>query len=59
MSPTGDRIADIAAANRVAGFSKAPVGYTWHHHQNVGLMQLVETKVHSQFLHTGGFSVGR
>lgn len=29
-------------------------GYTWHHSEIPGKMQLVETKVHVQSGHTGG-----
>ncbi|SFX82559.1 DNase/tRNase domain of colicin-like bacteriocin [Thermoactinomyces sp. DSM 45891] len=31
-----------------------PVGYTWHHNQSEGRMQLVESKVHGAVRHTGG-----
>ncbi len=34
-----------------------PSGYTWHHHQESGKMQLVETKKHSVSGHTGGKSI--
>ena len=56
---TGSRFGDVVAANQAAGFSTTPLDYTWHHHQDPGLMQVVETEVHSQFWHTGGFSIGR
>jgi titin len=56
---TGTRPGDFAAANRAAGFARTPRGYTWHHHEDTGLMQLVRTDVHSQFWHSGGFSLGR
>jgi hypothetical protein len=49
---------DEAAANAAAGFDETPIGYTWHHNENVGLMQLIEEDVHSSFPHTGGFSLG-
>lgn len=51
------RDADFAAANAKAGYKSTPKGYTWHHHQDFGRMQLVESKVHSQTGHTGGFSL--
>jgi hypothetical protein len=57
IKPTGNRVADFAAANKAAGYSSTPKGYTWHHHQTTGRMQLVETGVHSQTGHTGGFSL--
>ncbi|MEM7548053.1 MAG: HNH endonuclease [Bacteroidota bacterium] len=31
--------------------------FTWHHHQTTGRMQLVNSKIHSQTGHTGGFSL--
>lgn len=54
---TGSRSADELAANKAAGYTKTPAGYTWHHHQELGLMQLVDADVHGAFAHTGGVSV--
>ena len=34
-----------------------PKAYTWHHHQDAGVMQLVDRKIHRQTMHTGGFSI--
>ena len=34
-----------------------PEGFTWHHNEEQGLMQLVETAVHAQTGHTGGMSI--
>ena len=34
-----------------------PKAYTWHHHQDEGVMQLVDRKIHRQTGHTGGFSI--
>lgn len=34
-----------------------PSKYTWHHHQDRGVLQLVETKIHSNAKHVGGFSI--
>lgn len=31
-----------------------PDGYTWHHHEDTGKMQLVDSKTHNQTGHTGG-----
>jgi len=28
--------------------------YTWHHHQDTGRMQLIETRIHTQTGHIGG-----
>ena len=36
---------------------KTPDGYTWHHHQNRGVMQLVNSKIHQQTGHTGGRAI--
>lgn len=55
IKPTGSRSGDFAAANKAAGYASTPKGYTWHHHQSKGKMQLVETKIHSKTGHTGGF----
>ncbi|MFV0505588.1 MAG: HNH endonuclease, partial [Bacteroidales bacterium] len=57
IKPTGTRVGDFAAANSIAGYSSTPKGYTWHHHQTMGRMQLVRTTVHLQTGHTGGFSL--
>lgn len=32
-----------------------PEGFTWHHHQEVGKMQLVDTETHSHNRHDAGF----
>ena len=34
-----------------------PDGYTWHHHQEPGKMQLVDQKTHNATAHTGGYSL--
>jgi hypothetical protein len=31
--------------------------YTWHHHQDVGRMQLVPRKIHADTGHVGGFDM--
>lgn len=36
---------------------KIPSKYTWHHHQNKGLLQLVDYDIHSKVRHDGGFSI--
>ncbi len=33
---------------------KTPEKYTWHHHQNPGRMELVDSEIHSKTGHTGG-----
>jgi RHS repeat-associated protein len=57
ITPTGSRGGDFAAANRAAGYQSTPRGYTWHHHQQYGRMQLVDSTIHHQTGHTGGFSL--
>jgi hypothetical protein len=34
-----------------------PEGFTWHHHQEAGVMQLIDTEIHEKTGHTGGKSV--
>jgi hypothetical protein len=57
----GSRGRDFTEANRVAGFSATPEGYTWHHanynpRTGFGDMQLVRFDVHSVTPHAGGVS---
>ncbi|WP_083445825.1 HNH endonuclease [Gallaecimonas pentaromativorans] len=37
--------------------SKAPDGFVWHHHQDVGRMQLVRADLHDSFRHSGGMAI--
>jgi RHS repeat-associated protein len=58
ITPTGNKIKDFAAANAKAGYTNGtPKGYTWHHHQDNGRMQLVDYYIHRDTGHTGGFSL--
>lgn len=57
ITPTGNRAKDFREANRAAGYAETPEGYTWHHHQDRGRMQLVERNVHRRTGHTGGFTL--
>ena len=34
-----------------------PDGYTWHHNEELGKMQLVDSDIHSQTRHTGGRNI--
>ncbi|MGR7976592.1 T7SS effector LXG polymorphic toxin [Bacillus velezensis] len=36
---------------------KKPKGFTWHHHQNEGIMQLVDADIHGKTGHTGGRNI--
>lgn len=58
-SKSTHRNADEAAANLAAGFAETPDGYTWHHHEEIGKMQLVASDVHSIFSHKGGFALNK
>lgn len=57
IKPTGNRGKDFIAANKAAGYKSTPEGYTWHHHQTTGRMQLVNYEVHRKTGHTGGFAL--
>ncbi|SMO95181.1 HNH endonuclease [Melghirimyces algeriensis] len=35
----------------------SPEGYTWHHHQDTGRMQLIPRDVHQRARHTGGHAI--
>lgn len=37
--------------------TKAPPGFVWHHHQDVGRMQLVNKAAHDEHRHTGGMAI--
>lgn len=37
--------------------NKIPNGYTWHHNQKEGLMQIVSREIHEATRHTGGMSL--
>jgi hypothetical protein len=36
---------------------ETPDGYTWHHHQEPGKMQLVDSAIHRNTRHTGGYAL--
>ena len=55
----GSRTLGEITANAAARFNKTPLGYTWHHNEDVGLMELIEEEVHGSFPHTGGFSINQ
>lgn len=37
--------------------SETPSGMTWHHHENTGVMQLVDRELHRKTGHTGGKAI--
>lgn len=57
IQPTGSHKGDAAAANEACGLERTPPGYSWHHHEETGRMQLVPSEVHGAVGHTGGFSM--
>lgn len=57
--PCGTYEGDFAAANSIAGLGKTPKDCTWHHHEDLGVMQLVSTKAHNAERHTGGLAIWR
>jgi hypothetical protein len=54
ISLTGSRAKDDVLANAAAGIKEKPKNYTWHHHQETGLMQLIPKDLHKAATHTGG-----
>lgn len=36
---------------------KTPLKFIWHHHQDEGVMKLVDRKIHEKVSHNGGFSI--
>lgn len=36
---------------------ETPSGYTWHHHQDAGVLQLVDAELHSKTHHVGGYTI--
>jgi hypothetical protein len=60
----GTREEDFAAANNMVGLGKTPsfsnapnIDCVWHHHEELGRMQLVKRKAHESQPHTGGVKV--
>jgi hypothetical protein len=56
---TGNSPVDFAEANKVAGFTNTPTGYTWHHSTDMETMMLVPTEVNNRIPHTGGAANAR
>ncbi|MBP2097995.1 HNH endonuclease [Enterococcus rivorum] len=52
-------LASKFTAEELAIFKKGgvPENYTWHHHQDTGVMELVDSLIHGKTGHTGGFSI--
>ncbi len=54
---SGSRAVDVTRANANLGLPHTPEGFVWHHHQQVGRMQLVPADLHSAVRHSGGIAV--
>ena len=56
------RNVDFARVDSAVGYgpeNPRPEGYTWHHHQDSGYMQLVPSDIHDAVRHSGGISTNR
>lgn len=53
------RLAKKFTKKEISEFKKGnlPDKYTWHHHQDKGVLQLVDRKIHAEVRHNGGFSI--
>ncbi len=53
------RLASKFSKRDIASFKqgKLPSKYTWHHHQDKGVLQLVDSDIHSKVRHNGGFAI--
>ncbi|WP_392563594.1 HNH endonuclease [Orbus wheelerorum] len=54
---SGNRNKDIQVFLEKTGLDEIPSGYTLHHSQPNGIVQLVETAIHREFTHIGGHSL--
>jgi len=36
---------------------QTPTGFTWHHHQDAGVLQLVDEEIHAKTYHIGGYTI--
>ncbi len=54
---TGNRDRDEREANKRAGLSVTPDGYTWHHHQDGKTLLLVPFMLHFAVRHAGGVAL--
>ena len=55
-----DRDFDFRKADNLVGLTKQKrknLGLVWHHHQELGVMQLVSTEAHNAAVHTGSVSI--
>lgn len=56
---TSVRIRSKFTKQDIKKFSKGetPSKYTWHHHQDAGVLELVDYDIHSKTSHIGGYSI--
>ncbi|MFI7024750.1 HNH endonuclease [Micromonospora sp. NPDC049900] len=54
---TGYRARDVELANKLAGISRLPPSWVWHHHPDFGRMVLIPRQIHEQVRHWGGVSI--
>jgi len=59
INMTGTYAGDFAAANKAAGFATTPEGFTWHHSEMMGRMELVQTEAHEAARHSGSVQLYR
>ncbi|HYX38224.1 MAG TPA: HNH endonuclease [Oligoflexus sp.] len=58
IEPTSSHKSDVDAANALAGeLDGTPLNWTWHHHQDRGVMQLIPRDLHRAISHNGGASI--
>ena len=53
------RLANKFSRRDISTFKQGecPSKYTWHHHQDKGVLQLVDSDIHSKVRHNGGFAI--
>lgn len=56
---TSNHSVDINKAVRETGKGGTGSGMTWHHSTDGKTLQLVETEIHEQFRHIGGFAIAK
>ena len=50
---------DFKYANKLIKEKTTPKGYTWHHTEKPGVLQLIPTDLHEAVRHTGGKAIER
>jgi RHS repeat-associated protein len=57
IEPSGKYHLDFKRANEAAGLAEKPKGFSWHHHHELGRMQLVPRAIHEATIHRGGWAI--